>query len=234
MMPQSKFKKEIEKRQYTSDITQANIDPIQGMVDGYAIVFEQMTPIGDLFYEIIDRHALDEADLSDIKFFINHDDQMLPLARHRRGKRSTMDITIDEHGLKITSNLDIENNADSKKLCSAITRGDIEDMSFAFGVTVEGEQWDNMSDTMPLRRITKIGKVFEVSAVNDGAYPQTSISARSASLENEKNALANARAVALENEKRAENEKRQAALLLEKKKFLFLEERKHDTRRVNR
>ncbi len=233
-MPQVNFKNEIERRQYTRDLTQANIDPIAGFVEGYAIVFEKITPIGDLFYEIIDRHALDEADLSDIKFFINHNDMMLPLARHRRGKRSTMDISIDDHGLKINSNLDIENNADSKKLCSAIIRGDVEDMSFAFGITVEGESWENMSDTMPIRRITKIGKVFEVSAVNDGAYPQTSISARSASLENEKSALENARAKALENEKRVETEKRQAALLLEKKKFLFLEELKYDTRRINR
>ena len=233
-MPQSQFKNEIEKRQCLKNLTRAIVNPIEGFVEGYAIVFEQMTPIGDLFYEIIDRHALDEADLSDIKFFINHNDMMLPVARHRRGKRSTMDIEIDDQGMKVKSNLDIENNADSKKLCSAIIRGDVEDMSFAFGITVEGESWDNMSDTMPIRRITKIGKVFEVSAVNDGAYPQTSISARSASLENEKSALENARAKALENEKRAETEKRQAALLLEKRKFLFLEELKYGTRRTNR
>lgn len=203
-----------------------NIKPLEGIIDGHPIVFEQMTPIGDLFYEIIDRHALDEADLSDVKFLVNHNDEMIPLARHRRGKRSTMDLAIDNEGLAICANLDIENNHTSKALCSAVERGDIEDMSFAFGILVEGEEWSNLSDNMPLRRITKIRKVFEISAVNDGAYPQTSISARSASLDNEKSALDNARAVALENEKRAAQQKAQAALMLEKRKFIFMEENK--------
>ncbi|MBQ7977030.1 MAG: HK97 family phage prohead protease [Clostridia bacterium] len=214
-------------RRSAPNVTQpVNIKPLEGIIDGYPIVFDAMTPIGNYFYEIIDRHALDEADLSDIKFLVNHLDQMLPLARHRRGKRSTMDIEIDDHGMAISAKLDIENNHTSKAVCSAVERGDIEDMSFAFGITVTGEEWSDLDKEMPLRRITKIGKVFEVSAVNDGAYPQTSISARSASLDNEKSALDNARATALENEKRAENEKRQAALLLEKQKFKFIMEEK--------
>lgn len=99
-------------------------------------------------------------------------------------------------------------------------------MSFAFGILVTGEEWSDLDKDMPIRRITKIGKVFEVSAVNDGAYPQTSISARSASLDNEKSALDNARAVALENEKRAAEKRAQADLLLAKQKFLFMEELK--------
>ena len=76
---------------------------------------------------------------------------------------------------------------------------------------------------MPIRRITKISRVFEVSAVNDGAYAQTSIYARSATLENDKKTLDNVLAVALENEKRADSEKRAAALQLAKKKILLKE-----------
>ena len=64
-----------------------------------------------------------------------------------------------------------------------------------------------------------------MSAVNDGAYPQTSIYARSATLDNDKTALDNALAVALENEKRAKQA--QAALRLEKEKFLFVEEQRN-------
>lgn len=204
--------------------TRATINPLEGIIEGYAIVFNQRTAIGDYFYEEIDPHALDGADLSDIKFLVNHNDEMIPLARHRRGKRSTMDIKIDENGLHITARLDIENNATARELCSAVERGDIEDMSFAFGVEVEGDVWSDVNAPMPIRRITKISRVFEVSAVNDGAYPQTSISARSASLDNDKNALDNARAVALDNEKRAAQLKAEAALQLEKQKFLYLEE----------
>lgn len=204
----------------------AKVNAIEGIIDGYPIVFNERTAIGNYFYEEIDPHALDDADLSDIKFLINHNDGMIPLARHRRGKRSTMDVSIDEKGMKIESRLDVENNATAKELCSAVTRGDIEDMSFCFGVMVTGDSWSDLDKPMPVRRITKISRVTEVSAVNDGAYPQTEINARSAAtLDNEKTALDNARAAALENEKRAKAQ--QEALTLAKNKFLFLEEQKH-------
>lgn len=208
--------------------SRATIKPLEGIIEGYPIVFEKRTAIGDWFYEEIAADALDGADLTDIKFLVNHDSGMMPLARHRRGKRSTMDVEIDKpRGLHIMTRLDVENNTVARALCSSVDRGDIEDMSFAFGVEISGEEWRDLDKPMPIRRITRISRVFEVSAVNDGAYPQTEIYARSSEpLENEKRALENARSVALENEKRAE-EKRQAALQLEIQKFIYLEERKN-------
>ncbi len=215
-------------RRATPDGQAAQIEPIKGIIEGRPIVYEQRTAIGDYFYEEIARGALDGADLSDVKFMINHDDGMIPLARHRRGKRSSMDIVIDDDGMQIKTNLDVENNATARELCSAVTRGDIEDMSFAFGIMVSGEQWLDLDKPMPIRRITKISKVCEVSAVNDGAYPQTSIYARSTTpLDNDKSALDNARAAALENEKRGQNDDSQASLKLAKEKFLFVEAQKH-------
>lgn len=215
-------------RRTTPDGQTAQIEPIKGIIEGRPIVYEQRTAIGDYFYEEIARGALDGADLSDVKFMINHDDGMIPLARHRRGKRSSMDIVIDDDGMQIKTNLDVENNATARELCSAVTRGDIEDMSFAFGIMVSGEQWLDLDKPMPIRRITKISKVCEVSAVNDGAYPQTSIYARSTTpLDNDKSALDNARAAALENEKRGQNDDSQASLKLAKEKFLFVEAQKH-------
>ncbi len=214
---------EIIKRMSTSDTQQVQVKPMEGIIEGYPIVFNQRTAIGNWFYEEIDSHALDNADLSDVKFMVNHNDGMIPLARHRRGKRSTMDIDIDNIGLHIVSRLDIDKNETSRALCSAVARGDIEDMSFAFGVEVSGDEWFDLDKPMPIRRITKISRVFEVSAVNDGAYPQTSISARSATLDNDKTTLDNVVAAALDNEKKAEKEKRAAALLLAKKKTLLKE-----------
>ena len=215
-------------RRATPDGQTAQIEPIKGIIEGRPIVYEQRTAIGDYFYEEIARGALDGADLSDVKFMINHDDGMIPLARHRRGKRSSMDIVIDDDGMQIKTNLDVENNATARELCSAVTRGDIEDMSFAFGIMVSGEQWLDLDKPMPIRRITKISKVCEVSAVNDGAYPQTSIYARSTTpLDNDKSALDNARAAALENEKRGQNDDSQASLKLAKEKFLFVEAQKN-------
>lgn len=204
----------------------AAINPLEGIIEGYPIVFNQRTLIAGLFYEEIDAHALDSADLSDIKFLINHKGDGIPVARHRRGKRSSMDVDIDSVGMAIKTKLDIENNATARELCSAVTRGDVEDMSFMFGVMVSGEEWYDLDQPIPFRRITKILKVVEVSAVNDGAYPQTSIYARSAdALDNEKKALDNARVAALDNEKR-ERQTAQAALRLEIEKYLFLEEQR--------
>ena len=215
----------IIRRNASSELQPVEIEPLKGIIEGYPIVFNMRTAIGDYFFEEIDPHALDDADLSDIKFLVNHDDKMIPLARHRRGKRSTMDVSIDDVGMRIKSQLDIEGNHTARAVCSAVERGDMEDMSFAFGVEIAGDEWSDLDKPMPVRRITKISRVFEVSAVNDGAYPQTSIYARSATLDNDKTALDNALAVALENEKRAKQA--QAALRLEKEKFLFVEEQRN-------
>lgn len=202
------------------DTAPVNIKPLEGLVEGYPIVFGARTQIGKYFTEEIDPHALDDADLTDIKFMVNHNDGMIPLARHRRGKRSTMDVEVTSQGLHINARLDVQNNSTARELCSAVDREDIGDMSFAFGVKIDGDEWSGLDTDMPHRRVTKISRVFEVSAVNDGAYPQTSIYARSAALDNAKTVLENARsAAALDNEKRAASE--QAALQLEKEKFLF-------------
>lgn len=204
----------------------ADVNTQEGIIEGYPIVFNERTAIGDYFYEEIDPHALDNADLSDIKLLVNHDDSMIPIARHRRGKRSTMDVNINENGMFIKAIVDKENNSDAKKLCSAIERGDIEDMSFCFAIEIEdgGDEWFNIDAEMPVRRIMKIRKVYEVSAVNDGAYPQTSINARSlSSLDNEKMMVANIKAKALENESRSSDT---GKLDFEKRKLKFREEQK--------
>ncbi|MBS6561984.1 MAG: HK97 family phage prohead protease [Staphylococcus sp.] len=218
-MPNPNIEYRVQKRN-------ADVNPQEGIIEGYPIVFNERTAIGGYFYEEIDPHALDNADLSDIKFLINHDNTMVPVARHRRGKRCTMDIKVDKIGLAINAKVDKENNSDAKKLCSAIERGDIEDMSFCFGIEIEdgGDSWFDIDTEMPVRRIMKIRKVYEVSAVNDGAYPQTSINARSlSSLDNEKMMVANIKAKALDNENRSKDIKE---LDLKKKKFKFMEEQK--------
>lgn len=214
-MPQINPK--IERRSTSQPL---NFNAEEGVIEGYAIVFEQRTDIGGLFYEEIAATALEKADLSDVKLLINHDNHSLPIARHRRGKRSTMDVDVDAKGLHIKATIDKNGNANASAAYSAIEREDVADMSFA--MCIVGEEWRDLDKPMPIRRITEISFVPEVSVVNDGAYPQTEIYARGGALENEKRALENARAAALENEKRAKGDA--TALRLEIEKFLFLEE----------
>lgn len=175
-------------------------------VEGHPIVYDQSTAIGDWFYEIIDRGALDDADLKDVKFLVNHDTSMIPLARSRNNNaNSTMQMSVADDGMHVRVDLDTENNSDAANLYSAIKRGDVSGMSFMF--TVDGEEWEDLESDMPTRHITKIDRVFEVSAVTFPAYEQTSISARDdiEALESARELLESRKA---EEAKRAESEKR--------------------------
>lgn len=168
-------------------------------VEGHAAVFNQTTTIGNWFYEVIERGAFDECDFDDVLFFVNHNMNKIPMARSRRNNgNSTMKLEVDEVGLFIRADLDIENNSEARTLHSSISRGDIDGMSFAF--RIKEQTWENLDTDMPTRRIQKIAKVFEVSAVNQPAYTNTNINARDKeALDNAKIALDNARSKELEN-----------------------------------
>ena len=163
-------------------------------VVGLAAVYGSRTQIGNWFYEIIDRGAFDETDLTDVLFCVNHDLSKIPLARSRRNNgNSTMQLFVDERGLNMESEIDVDKNAEASALYSAIERGDITGMSFMF--RIKDEVWEDLDSNMPTRRITKVAKVWEVSAVNFPAYESTGIDAREArSLESDLKALENARA----------------------------------------
>lgn len=146
---------------------------------GRPIVYEEPTDMCGMFAEVIDRGALDNADLRDVRFLVGHNTSMIPLARSRRNNaNSTMQMELDVNGMAIRVDLDTENNSEAKSLYSATKRGDISGMSFMF--TVDGEEWENLDSDYPTRHIRSIGKVFEVSAVAFPAYEQTSLEARSA------------------------------------------------------
>lgn len=143
---------------------------------GRPIVYNSRTNLG-WYDEIIEGGALDETDLRDVRFLVNHNTDMIPLARSRNNTdNSTMQMVVDGDGMAIRVDLDTENNAEAKNLYSAVSRGDIDGMSFMF--TVDSDAWDDIESEHPTRTIRKIGKVFEVSAVTFPAYEATSIQAR--------------------------------------------------------
>ena len=168
------------------------------VVEGYALVFEQETVLFEIdgiqYKEIIDRNALDGADLTDIPFKYNHSDNIMVMARTRN---HTLSVAPDEHGLFIRAEL--ANTTTGKDMYELIRRGDIDKMSFAF--TVKEDSYDNQTRT---RRIMKIQKLYDVSAVDLPAYDQTSISARS---------YFTAKAEEEEKAKQALNEMRQRLIL---------------------
>lgn len=144
------------------------------ILSGRPIVYDQPTtikaPFGE-YIEVIQRGALDGADLSDVRLLYNHDMNKIPLARTPK----TMTLSLDPAGLSMRAEL--PSTEDGKSVHTAVGRGDLSGMSFAFKVPKDGSRFDAKTNT---RTISKIEKVYECSVVAFPAYPQTSIEARSA------------------------------------------------------
>ena len=212
-----KHKKELEQRSYCFDVRAEETERGK-VITGRPIVYNSRTDIG-FFDEIIESGALDNADLTDVRFLVNHDISRIPLARSRRNNgNSTMLLTVDADGMGIRVDLDTENNSEARALYSAVERGDISGMSFMFGV--RDEEWDNLESEHPTRRIKAISTVVEVSAVTFPAYNSTTINARSKeALDNARSALESARqqtAAAVD----TDESKKTLELLKEKTKLL--------------
>ena len=175
-MANKEVKKMLEQRSYSFEV-RAEVGEGGAIITGRPIVYDSRTDLG-YFDEIIDQGALDGADLTDVRFLVNHDISKIPLARSRRNNgNSTMQLSVDAEGMFIRVKLDVENNAEAKALYSAVQRGDISGMSFMF--SIDGESWENLESDHPARHVTKIGSVVEVSACTFPAYDATTINARS-------------------------------------------------------
>lgn len=147
------------------------------LIVGTPIVYDTPTTINDptgSYTEVIKRGALDGADLTDSRLLVNHDLTRIPLARTPK----TMQFKITDKGLEMTAEL--PDTEEARSAYTAVKRGDLTGMSFAFTVPEGGDSYDAKTNT---RTITKIAKVYEVSLVNFPAYPTASAEARSARAE---------------------------------------------------
>ena len=135
-------------------------------IKGYSAVFN--SPETYWFgTELIDSKAFDEADMSDVVLRYNHNDNFMVLARTRN---KSLDLSVDEKGLFMTARLQ-EDVSTHRDIFNAIKSGLIDKQSFAF--TVDEDTYDYDTDT---RTITKIGKVFDVSVVDQPFYNATDVS----------------------------------------------------------
>ena len=179
-------------KEYRSMLINApNTESNEMIVEGTVIKFNTPNLLwqdGDYkYYETVDPKALDTCDMTDVCFRYNHSDQIMVMARTRKG---SLQLLKDDYGLNIRASL--FNIQASRDLYELIKCGAIDQMSFAFlceedSITYEGN--------ICTRTILKFKKIFDVSAVDTGAYgDNTSISARSWA-----EAEAEARRKALEN-----------------------------------
>lgn len=140
-------------------------------VEGYATTFDSPYLLyeieGTKFYERIDAHALDGADISDVIMQYDHEGRVF--ARQSNGSLILMP---DNKGLLIAADLGRTDLA--RGLYQDIQAGMITKMSWAF--TVKTDSYDRATHT---RTILEIKKVYDVSAVSIPANGGTEISARS-------------------------------------------------------
>lgn len=140
-------------------------------VEGYATTFESPYLLyeieGTKFYERIDAHALDGADMSDVIMQYDHEGRVF--ARQSNG---SLILIPDHKGLLIAADLGRTDLA--RGLYQDIQQGMITKMSWAF--TVKTDSYDRATHT---RTILEIKKVYDVSAVSIPANGDTEISARS-------------------------------------------------------
>jgi len=134
-------------------------------IKGYAAVFN--SPETYDYTEVIDSKAFDEADMSDVVLRYNHNDSFMVLARTRN---KSLNLSVDEKGLMIDAFLQ-DDITEHKNIYNAIKSGLIDKQSFAF--SVEEDNYDYDTDT---RTITKIGKLFDVSVVDQPFYNATDVS----------------------------------------------------------
>lgn len=118
------------------------------------------------YYESVDPNAIDEkTDMSDVIMQFDHEGMVFA-----RMSNDTLQISSDEHGLKVVA--DLSKTADARNMFENIQSGMVKDMSWAF--TVDGQRYDKETHT---RTITHIRKIYDVSAVSIPANPNTEIMA---------------------------------------------------------
>ena len=175
-------------------------------IKGYAAVFN--SPETYDYTETIDPKAFDEADMSDVVLRYNHNDSFMVLARTRN---KSLELEVDNKGLMIDAVLQ-DDITDHKNIYNAIKSGLIDKQSFAF--SVEEDTYDYDTDT---RTITKIGKLYDVSVVDQPFYNATDVSV--ARKQNEE-FLTRRAELRKEHEEQLENEKKAKELREAKDKLL--------------
>lgn len=146
------------------------------IVEGYAFKYDSETVLyetesGFQYREVIEKGALDGADLSDVPHKYNHNDGVFIVARTRN---KSMQLIPDEIGLRHVSKIiDTQTGRDYFKM---VKEGLIDKMSFAF---TEADYTEEYGENYVLHRIKKFKRIWDVSGVDIPAYDATEIYARS-------------------------------------------------------
>lgn len=151
------------------------------IVEGYALKFNKESRDLGGFIEVIDKTALDNVDLSDVRCFLDHDSSKL-LGRTKSG---TLELNVDDVGLHFRCSL--PNTTVGRDALELVKRGDLSQCSFMFTTNKDGTKWTR--GDVYKRTVTSIKDIFEISLVSIPAYNDTDVSVAKRALENVKNEL---------------------------------------------
>lgn len=146
------------------------------IVTGYASTFDEPYTIwegeGYRLEEVVERGAFDDTDMSDVIMQYDHEGRVFARTRNK-----TLEVTPDEKGLFIRA--DLGGTERGRDLYEDIRLGYIDRMSFGFTVRGDFEEREKTDEgvTVWTRHITKVGKLYDVSAVSIPANDGTSIGA---------------------------------------------------------
>lgn len=169
-------------RRFTSGQVEIRSEGEQKKIRGYAAVFgKESENLGSdkyQFREVIERGAFDDVLNDDVRALFNHDPSLI-LARSKGGK-GTLSIGVDDTGLwyEFTP----PDTQAGRDLLVSLERGDVDQSSFGFEVTREGQKWEETSDgerSYRLRTIQKVKRLHDVSPVTYPAYPDATVALRS-------------------------------------------------------
>lgn len=144
------------------------------LIEGYFVVFDQPYYIDDFCEEVVDRHAFDGADMSDVRALIDHNPRLC-LGR-RNEKVQTLSFDIDETGVYVRIQINPD-DTDAMSLRARVLRGDVDQASFGFEES--RVEYADLPDGRVRRTILGISKLWELTVCTFPAYEQTSVSARS-------------------------------------------------------
>jgi len=174
-------------RRYTTGAVELRTDMdgagnvVKRKVRGYAAVYgAESENLGGESYrmiETIEPGAFDDVLKDDVRALFNHDANLI-LARSKSGT-GTLTLGTDERGLFYE--FEAPDTQAGRDLMVSLQRGDVDQSSFAFTVSREGQKWEEETrdGVTPARRtITKVSRLYDVSPVTYPAYPAASAALR--------------------------------------------------------
>src|SRR5699024_4104652 len=149
------------------------------VISGYALKYDTWSQDLGGLVETIDKRSLDNADLSDVRCLIDHDNSRI-LGRTKSG---TLSLEKDETGLRFECTL--PNTTYARDLYENVRVGNIDQCSIGFEVEKNGDELRfDKKESIYKRVIKAFKRISDVTVTSTPAYKDTDVSPVLRSIEN--------------------------------------------------